>query len=180
MAASAGAPEVVPGAVWEESFAGRSPELAAIGRCRAEAAAGTPWVVVVEGEPGIGKTALAQRALAGRDGLRVCWCTCDRSEQEYPYGVVDQLLHRLPRTASGDAREPVRAPAPTSSPFGCARGRADGPGRCRRERPAGRGDRRHSLGGRRVPQSAVVRAAPPVHRARPDGPHRPHPGHRDL
>ncbi|MER7575550.1 AAA family ATPase [Streptomyces sp. NPDC126514] len=112
----AGTPTVVPGALWE-GFAGRSQQLEAIGRCRAEAAAGTPWVVVIEGEPGIGKTALARRALApGPDGTRVCWSGCDRSEQDYPFGVVDQLLRRLPRTATG-AQNPVSSPSPAASPF---------------------------------------------------------------
>ncbi|WP_406191279.1 LuxR C-terminal-related transcriptional regulator [Streptomyces sp. NBC_01017] len=112
-AAGAWEPAVVPGA--EGDFAGRAQELAAIGQCRAEAVAGAPWVVVIEGEPGIGKTALARRALAaGPDGMRVCWCTCDLFEQDYPYGVVEQLLRRLPATKSGIG-EPVAAP--TGSPL---------------------------------------------------------------
>jgi predicted ATPase len=45
---------LLPGAV----FAGRTGELSTLAQCAQEAAAGRPWLVVVEGEAGIGKTAL--------------------------------------------------------------------------------------------------------------------------
>ncbi|MET7391308.1 AAA family ATPase [Streptomyces sp. NPDC005529] len=101
-------------ALWEGEFAGRAQELALAAQCRAQAVAGTPWIVVIEGEPGIGKTALARRAVAaGPDGMRVYWSGADRSEQDYPYGVVDQLLRRLP-SAHGTTPD---APSPSASPF---------------------------------------------------------------
>lgn len=113
--AGPGLPSGAQGVAQEADFVGRLQELEAIGRCRAEAALGMPWMVVVEGEPGIGKTALAQRALAaGPDMLKICWSACDRSEQDYPYGVVDQILSRLPGAEFGAQRP---ATAPTSSPF---------------------------------------------------------------
>lgn len=115
-ATDAAALDAVLGAVWEGGFAGRATQLAALAQCRAEAVAGKPWVVVIEGKPGIGKTALARRALApGPDGMRVCWCACDRFEQDYPYGVVEQLLRHLPPAADGS--EPTAAPTAAASPF---------------------------------------------------------------
>ncbi|WP_037599541.1 LuxR family transcriptional regulator [Streptacidiphilus rugosus] len=96
---------------------GREAELAQVARCRAEAARGEPWVMTVEGEAGIGKTALVRHALAGGgDGLGVCWASCDPAEQDLPYGVVDQLLRRLPVDTAG-AKDLVRSLTPAASPL---------------------------------------------------------------
>lgn len=83
-------------------FVGRSEELTLLTRFRAAAAEGTPSLVVVEGDAGVGKTALAQQALApGPDGLIAVWARCDRVEQDWPYAVLDQWLRRLPRGTDG-------------------------------------------------------------------------------
>ncbi|WP_406191350.1 LuxR C-terminal-related transcriptional regulator [Streptomyces sp. NBC_01017] len=103
--------------VWETGFAGREEELETVARCRGEAVAGRPWLVVVEGASGIGKSALVRRALApGKDGMRACWAGCDRSEQDLPYGVVDRLLRRLPAGTSG-VQELAGSLAPAASPL---------------------------------------------------------------
>ncbi|MEU9134309.1 AAA family ATPase [Kitasatospora sp. NPDC048540] len=83
-------------------FVGRVPELAVLDGGRARAAAREPCLVVVEGEAGIGKTALVQRALAdGPDGLVAVWARCDRSERDWPYSALDQWLRRLPPGTEG-------------------------------------------------------------------------------
>ncbi|MET7391695.1 ATP-binding protein [Streptomyces sp. NPDC005529] len=107
---------------WAEGFAGRSVELSAVDDCRKQTVAGSPWLVVVQGEAGIGKTALARRAVApGQDRLRVCWVGCDLAEQEFPYGVVDQILRRLPPDTAG-VSELVRSLSPSASPLSVGSG----------------------------------------------------------
>lgn len=106
-----------PGDGWGAGFVGRADESEAIARCRAEAVKGVPWVVVVEGDSGIGKTTLVRHALVpGEDGLQVCWATCDRAEQDYPYGVLDQMLRRLPSDNVGAAKL-VSSLTPTATPL---------------------------------------------------------------
>ncbi|MET7391251.1 LuxR C-terminal-related transcriptional regulator [Streptomyces sp. NPDC005529] len=96
---------------------GRELELAAFARCQAESASGRPWVVAVAGEAGIGKSALVRHALGMRqDWLHVCWAYCDRAEQDYPYGALEQLLRRLPPDTQG-VRELSHALIATASPF---------------------------------------------------------------
>jgi DNA-binding CsgD family transcriptional regulator len=96
---------------------GRAAELETIAECRARAAAGTPWAVVVQGEAGIGKTALVRRGLLpGPDRLHVCWAGCDPAEQDLPYGVLDQLLRRLPR-GTGGLRDLAGSLTPAASPL---------------------------------------------------------------
>ncbi|MEU9130592.1 AAA family ATPase [Kitasatospora sp. NPDC048540] len=92
----------IRGGVWEQGLAGRTGELKVLTECRSAVARGDPWLVMVLGEPGIGKTALVRRALAeGPDGLQVCWASCDQAERDIRYGVVSQLLHRLPAETAG-------------------------------------------------------------------------------
>ncbi|MER7577764.1 AAA family ATPase [Streptomyces sp. NPDC126514] len=112
---SAGTEPAPPG--WGPGFVGRSDELEAIARCRAQAVTGAPWVVVVEGEAGIGKTALVRQAVAAdADGLQVSWASCDQAERDWPYGVLEQLLRRLPGDTPGLA-DLAAALAPTASPL---------------------------------------------------------------
>ena len=72
-------------------FVGRTAELAQMAEVMAAVAAGQPWLVAVEGDPGVGKTALARRGLAGA-GLRVLPARADRAETDLDFGLVDQLL----------------------------------------------------------------------------------------
>ncbi len=105
------------GGEWQQAFAGRADELRVLAHCRATAAAAEPWVVVVEGPAGIGKTALVRQALGtGADGLQVCWASCDRGERDFGYGVVGQLLRHLPRETPG-LPELVRGLAGAGSPL---------------------------------------------------------------
>ena len=45
-------------------FVGRAPELARVAEVITRVEAGQPWLVAVEGDSGMGKTALARRFLA--------------------------------------------------------------------------------------------------------------------
>jgi len=79
-------------------FVGREEELARLAEVAARVAAGQPWLVALEGEPGMGKTTLARRCLAQAPGLKVLWARADQAETDLDFGVVDQLLR-----AAGDA-----------------------------------------------------------------------------
>jgi ATP-dependent Clp protease ATP-binding subunit ClpA len=52
-------------------FVGRAAELAQVSEVVSRVAAGQPWLVTIEGDPGVGKTALVRRCLTGESGLRV-------------------------------------------------------------------------------------------------------------
>ena len=64
-------------------------------------------MLVVEGEPGIGKTALLAVAAerARERGLRVCRARATPPEREYGFGVVRQLLDPVVARAEPDERE---------------------------------------------------------------------------
>ncbi|WP_158515464.1 AAA family ATPase [Kitasatospora sp. MBT63] len=78
-----------------QSFVGRDAELELLAGCAVATASGAPQLVVVEGEAGIGKTSLVRQALAALTGHRVWWAGCDPSEQDWPYGVVEQWLRQV-------------------------------------------------------------------------------------
>jgi hypothetical protein len=73
-------------------FVGRAAELARVAEVFARVEAGQPWLVAIEGDPGVGKTSLARRCLAGADGLRVLWARASQAETDLDFGLVDQLL----------------------------------------------------------------------------------------
>jgi DNA-binding CsgD family transcriptional regulator len=54
--------------------------------------AGQPWLVAIEGDPGVGKTSLARRCLAQAPGLKVLSARGDQAETDLDFGLVDQLL----------------------------------------------------------------------------------------
>src|ERR1700722_20895602 len=51
-----------------EVFVGRAAEVDGMAQVVASVETGQPWLVTIEGEPGVGKTALARRGLAGAGG----------------------------------------------------------------------------------------------------------------
>ncbi|MDQ3932965.1 MAG: AAA family ATPase [Actinomycetota bacterium] len=75
-------------------FVGRRGELEVLRAKLDEVQAGRPRVALVEGPPGIGKTALIAQFLATVEveGLKVLRATGDEQESELAYGIVDQLL----------------------------------------------------------------------------------------
>ena len=72
--------------------------------------AGQPWLVAIEGDPGVGKTALVRRCLAESAGLRVLQARASLPEADLDFGIVDQLLR-----PAGEAVLTAETGAPTSS-----------------------------------------------------------------
>jgi DNA-binding CsgD family transcriptional regulator len=96
-----------------EVFVGREGELAQVADVMARVAAGQPWLVAIEGDPGMGKTTLARRCLAQVPGLKVLTARGDQAETDLEFGLVDQLLR-----ASGDASRPTVAAGEAVPNFG--------------------------------------------------------------
>lgn len=110
---------------------GREHELQLAGNCLREAAQGHGQVLLIEGEPGIGKSALLAEAtaLAGRRGFALATAAADELGQLMPFAP---LTAALPESPGDLARHPGTprpgAPRPPGS-------RAPGPPR-RPARPA--------------------------------------------
>jgi DNA-binding CsgD family transcriptional regulator len=77
-------------------FVGRTAELDALRAAFADARAGRPRVVLVEGEPGIGKTALLRHFLRGAGRASALWASGDEDELDLEFGVVEQLWAAMP------------------------------------------------------------------------------------
>ena len=75
-----------------DPFVGRADELICLRAELAEAAAGRPRLVVVEGPAGIGKTRLIEFFVAALEGIVLRRALPDETESKVPYGVVDQWL----------------------------------------------------------------------------------------
>ena len=73
-------------------FIGRAAELARVAEVISRVEAGQPWLVAIEGDPGVGKTALARRCLAEAADLRVLSARAGQAEADLDFGIVDQLL----------------------------------------------------------------------------------------
>ncbi len=80
---------------------GRAAELARAAEVIATVQAGQPWLVTIEGDPGVGKTALARHCLAQAEGtgLRVLSARADQAEADLDFGLVDQLLRAAGRVS---------------------------------------------------------------------------------
>ncbi|MEV0650762.1 AAA family ATPase [Phytomonospora sp. NPDC050363] len=105
---------------------GRATELAAVSGLLAEAREGRSGVLVLRGEPGIGKTALVEHAVASAraEGLPVLQGLGVEFEAELPYAGLHMLLHdRLGGVA--ELPDPQRRALETA--FGLASGPAPEP-----------------------------------------------------
>ena len=101
---------------------GRLPERAALSQVLDAARAGRSGVLVMRGEPGVGKTALLEHAIESAAGLRVARVAGVESEMELAFAALQQLcapmldkLEGLPdpqRDALGVAFGLVRGTAP--------------------------------------------------------------------
>jgi DNA-binding SARP family transcriptional activator/nucleoside-triphosphatase THEP1 len=76
---------------------GRSTELGWLVDAARQAAAGAGRAVVVSGEPGIGKTRLAEALVAtvAADGFAVAWARCQESASSAPYWGYAQIAEQL-------------------------------------------------------------------------------------
>jgi DNA-binding CsgD family transcriptional regulator len=75
-----------------DPFVGRAAELARVAEVITRVEAGQPWLVAIEGDPGMGKTTLARRCLAEAAGVRVLWARGDQAEADLDFGIADQLM----------------------------------------------------------------------------------------
>ncbi len=102
-----------------EVFVGRAAELARTAQVVASVQTGQPWLVTIEGEPGVGKTALARRSLAGTgtgsEGFRVLSARADQAEADLDFGLVDQWLRAA--GASSPLASPAGGTGPAASSF---------------------------------------------------------------
>jgi DNA-binding CsgD family transcriptional regulator len=97
-------------------FVGRQPELAVLRARLADACAGSPQVVQIQGPPGIGKTALVEQFLVEPgDGPTpvVVRASGEETEALLAYGVV----HQLARAAGGPGTGLLAAVAPGTAPL---------------------------------------------------------------
>jgi len=106
----------------QEGFFGRHDELARMSDLVAKVVSGTPQVVWVRGEAGIGKTTFARRAVLGTaigtasPGFTVLHATADQAESVLEFGVVEQLVRRIPARPRSPALLSGPVP-PSTSPF---------------------------------------------------------------
>src|SRR5271155_2085195 len=77
-----------------ECFIGRASELARLESMLAGGAAGVGGAILVEGEQGIGKTALLRQALGGAGGLgcALAWGAADELGQRFPLWLMTECL----------------------------------------------------------------------------------------
>jgi DNA-binding CsgD family transcriptional regulator len=92
-------------------FVGRAAELAQVSEVVSQVEAGQPWLVAIEGDPGVGKTALARRCLTQAGDLRVLSARADQAETDLDFGLVDQLFR-----AAGGVVPPVLSAGGVDSP----------------------------------------------------------------
>jgi DNA-binding CsgD family transcriptional regulator len=99
---------------------GRARELAALDKVLDVARAGRGTALVIEGEPGIGKTALLDHAIRSADGFRTVTGIGVQAERELPFAGLQQLFGALPDHSD-------RLPEPQARALRVALGLADDP-----------------------------------------------------
>jgi hypothetical protein len=97
---------------------GRERERERIEALVAGARLGTSGVLVVTGEPGIGKTALLADVADGLTGMRVLRATGTEAERDLPFAGLGQLLRLSPDDL---AATPTRRPPRSASRSHCGR-----------------------------------------------------------
>jgi DNA-binding CsgD family transcriptional regulator len=79
-----------------ECFVAREGELSVLHGALRDARDGSPAIVAVEGEPGIGKTTLLRRFLAEVPDTEILWASGDETEVSLDHGVSSQLWDAMP------------------------------------------------------------------------------------
>lgn len=79
-----------------QAFVGRSEEVQLLTNYARKAQQGEPRLLVVEGEPGIGKTALIRRVAEEMEGdFALWWAACDPAEKDIRFGVLQQWARHI-------------------------------------------------------------------------------------
>ncbi|NKS17919.1 AAA family ATPase [Rhodococcus hoagii] len=86
---------------------GRVRELSRLSAALTDASAGLSSWIVVEGAPGIGKSALVEHFLRLHPAVTTSWAAGARWESRYRYGVCEQLLRTS--LSGGDQVDAARA-----------------------------------------------------------------------
>ena len=96
---------------------GRLQERAALSRLLEAARSGRSGVLVVRGEPGVGKTALLEHAIESAAGLRVARVAGVESEMELAFAALQQLCAPIeqPYTRGTGPRELGRSGPPVAT-----------------------------------------------------------------
>jgi predicted ATPase len=98
-------------------FVGREPELAVVSGALHAASDGRPQVVVIEGEAGIGKTALLRRCRARSTGFVVLEASGEETETNLELGIVSQLIACSPAEADPPQSRSLGTGAASTVPF---------------------------------------------------------------
>ncbi|MFG2196736.1 AAA family ATPase [Streptomyces sp. NPDC048639] len=88
-----------PGLGGERLLVGREAEMERLGECARLVRSGQPWVVLIQGVAGVGKTALVRQWLAGRRAIAgsLLRSFADASDSDLAFGSVSQLLAGVPQ-----------------------------------------------------------------------------------
>ena len=98
-------------------FVGRQDELALVTDVLEAARAAQPQVVVIEGEPGIGKTAFLRQCQDRAQGFILLEASGEESETSLDLGVVAQLISRVPSPPDAEAPWIAAGERSSAGPF---------------------------------------------------------------
>ena len=100
-----------------EVFVARSAELGTLRRHHADARHGQPRIVLIEGEPGIGKTSLVREFLTSVSAENVIRVAADEAEPNLTYGLLAQVVAALPSASLSRCPALRSGPSPGSDPL---------------------------------------------------------------
>lgn len=98
-------------------FVARSAELAVLRRHHADARAGRPQTVLVEGAAGVGKTSLVREFLGELGDVNVIRATADEGERSVTYGLLAQVVGALSRARLRRSPALSSGPSPGADPL---------------------------------------------------------------
>jgi DNA-binding CsgD family transcriptional regulator len=99
------------------AFVGREAELEVLAGALRVTRAGAPQIVLIEGDPGIGKTSFVRQFLSTVDDVVTLEASGDESETTLDYGVLLQFVPRVSPDAGWQAFEDQVRRRPTPSPL---------------------------------------------------------------
>ncbi|MEO3854960.1 AAA family ATPase [Acrocarpospora sp. B8E8] len=93
----------------ESGFVGRERELAVLNQAWESAQHSETRIISIDGDPGIGKTALVRRFLREAKPESLVWASGDEAEIDLPWGVLTQIAQALPAIGSPSTPWEARA-----------------------------------------------------------------------